>query len=183
MSRTVTTDKQLDLHMVPPAPLDTLIKKAFKMEVRTYRCDQAGCNATERKTTVRMVAAPHILVMRFVRFKDESEKLVDHIHFNEYQDLTRYQEGASRLRYRLRSVVLHRGSLESGHYVTIVRDPRDAWMVLNDNKPPRPIERAQFNVEGGKITSYILFWEKEERGRSLSKQADKESYMEQAQKL
>lgn len=167
--------------MAPAAPLNEIIKRGFAPELRDYNCNKRHCNGITIRSTTHIVAAPHILTIQIIRFSPiGSHKLPDNIPFDEYVDLARYQEGTSRLRYRLRSVVQHKGELGSGHYVAIVRDPRDQWILLDDDRDPRMITNtAELCSRVPGWTSYCLFWEKEE----LTRQKYIDFYAEQARKL
>lgn len=59
-------------------------------------------------------------------------------------------------------MVQHGGSLNGGHYVTVVRGPHGNWMEMNDDQPVNGVRLTDAQSLGGKWTSYLLFFEKEE---------------------
>lgn len=177
------SEPYLLVRLDPPAPLTVLIKRAFAEELIEIRCGNTDCSHdTTRPSTLRIVTAPHVLVIQICRFDSQkgAAKIRDKISFDEYLELTRYQEGSSNLRYRLRSVVQHSGRLDSGHYITSVRGPRDTWMTLNDSQPAKAQSmKAAQSAEKG-FNSYMLFWEKEEPLTAL--EANSRKFYEDQQK-
>lgn len=163
--------------------LSDLIRKAFRTDRPGYTCPSDKCNrSTGRCVTRRILTAPHILVIHLNRFiPDENYnpmKREDPIDFAECEDFTAYQEGTwRRLRYRLRSVIQHRGTMNVGHYVTVVRGPSGRRMKMNDNHAVQytdlqdacslePQEKRQLKkgekAKGNRWTSHLIFWEKVE---------------------
>ncbi len=166
-----------------PFFLNYLIKQAFKTKFDTYNCEAPDWNQrTGRRVTSVIETAPHMLVIHMKRFKWDEEtnsggKRTDLVTFAKHIDMTQHMEGKWPLRYRLRSVVQHRGELNGGHYVTVVRGPSDRWMKMSDNLPvlytdisgARSLDRQadpkrkKTSKRGDEVwTSYLLFWEKEE---------------------
>ena len=89
------------------------------------------------------------------------------ISFHEELDLSPFTVGSFFLKYRLLSVVQHRGTKAKGHYITLARAPSGAWMKLDDNNaslatgidPFCPQDEDDEDGEGP-FTPYVLFWAK-----------------------
>jgi len=64
VSRVVSDDNCLLLNVTPPAPLSILIKKAFATDNSAYNRDSPDYDGTERRTSIRITATPHILVVQ-----------------------------------------------------------------------------------------------------------------------
>jgi len=153
------------------------------------------CNACTvkpgRQVRKRIITSPEILVMQIRRFsydKSYNGRVVhDHIPFTERLDLSAFIDGPSTLKYRLVAVVNHRGSLGSGHYMTVARGPSGHWEEMNDSnvktvrlkdalRPKTPFspyllfyERLGDGVVEAPTRAYDpAFWDEEDRKRDLA---------------
>lgn len=75
----------------------------------------------------QLVTGPDILVIQLVRFnnwdRSGSGTKQGYHSFNEELDLSPYTRGNFPLKYRLLSVVQHRGTRAHGHYISIAKGP------------------------------------------------------------
>lgn len=145
-----------------------------------------------RQVRKRIITSPEILVMQIRRFsydKNYNGRIVHgHIPFAECLDLSAFNNGPSTLRYRLVAVVSHKGSLGSGHYITVARGPSGHWEEMNDSsvkivrlkdalRPRTPFSSYLLFYErvGGEVVEASTraydpeFWEDEDRKRDLAK--------------
>ena len=134
------------------------------------RCD-ACSSSSDTESICQLVSEPDILVIHLARFTDGSgsgpRKNTAVISFNEELDLSPFTKGKFSLKYRLLSVVQHRGTREQGHYITIARAPSGPWMKMDDNLASPATGTDPFGQrdgdEGGDegpFTPYVLFWAK-----------------------
>lgn len=127
-------------------------------------------------------------IRRFSYDKSYNGRVVhDHIPFTERLDLSAFIDGPSTLKYRLVAVVNHRGSLGSGHYMTVARGPSGHWEEMNDSnvktvrlkdalRPKTPFspyllfyERLGDGVVEAPTRAYDpAFWDEEDRKRDLA---------------
>ena len=168
-----------------------MVTKAFGTERVTCSCAEQLCFNKFKEATPNIATAPQILIMQLNRFEynpptSAFSKREDLVRIPHFLDLTPYQRTNNHpLRYRLRSVIQHRGTLNYGHYITLVRGPSGHWMKMDDDNR---VQRKSFSDawslgedeevpskgkkekekekrkdepkrEGNVWTSYMLFWE------------------------
>jgi ubiquitin C-terminal hydrolase len=63
------------------------------------------------------------------------------------------------IHFRLQGVIIHRGSAESGHYYSYIRDNDRNWLCFNDADVSRVTEQPV--IEQGTKFAYILFYSKD----------------------
>jgi len=151
------TNYILGVRFEEAAPLHKILQtKTFAKNILYGRnCDKCHTTA-DTSQTVRLLRSPDILVLQFLRFRSTGTKKMATIAFNEELDLTPFTLGLTPLRYQLRSVVHHRGTMSFGHYKTVARGPA-GWVEVDDSK----VSRARINdaqSPAGNWTPYILFW-------------------------
>ena len=151
--------------------LIALLKDEFAASPRDdFPCPHSpeGCGSRTNRTARRQwLAAPEILCMQLLRstsdWGSQGDKNESHVNFAEYIDLSEFVEGNGdrRAYYRLFSVIQHRGSLESGHYYVVARNPTGAWEEIEDTIVSTAGFMNAINPLG-RFTPYLLFWEKVE---------------------
>ena len=154
------------------APLENILGNiTFGSDtIPNRRCD-ACSSSSDTDSICQLVSGPDILVIQLARFTggsdSESRKNNAIISFNEELDLSPFTDEKLILKYRLLSVVQHRGTIEKGHYITIARAPSGPWMKFDDEvaSPATgadPFGQRDGDVEGdeGPFTPYVLFWAK-----------------------
>ena len=143
----------------------------FGVDKIPNRLCEACSSHSDTDSVCQLVLGPDILVINLARFTDgsvsESRKTNALIPFDEELDLSPFTKGNFSLKYRLLSVVQHRGAREQGHYITIARAPSGPWMKLDDMvaSPATgtdPFGQRPGDDEGDEVpfTPYVLFWAK-----------------------
>ncbi len=127
------------------------------------RC--TACNfESDRQQHKKIVTPPEILVLHICRFGSDRGNVrlrKDHIPFVERLDLSAYIDGKATLKYRLRAVIHHSGSLNSGHYITVARGPGGTWEEMNDhNVRSKGIRLADAVNPKNPWSPYLLFYER-----------------------
>jgi len=93
-----------------------------------YICDHCKLSGHCERTT-QLKQLPNTLMMTLKRFRHESwfaSKLDGHITFDE--DLK-----VNNVDYKLHGVVVHKGSLRYGHYISYVRTKANTWQQFDDD--------------------------------------------------
>ncbi|XP_026421587.1 ubiquitin carboxyl-terminal hydrolase 2-like [Papaver somniferum] len=131
------------------------------------RCDRCCCTGGNK--SIRVICAPLILTISLKRFNAENKKINDHIIFEETFDLRAYMDdryvGSDKLEYHLIGVVVHEGSVNTGHCFAYVRGDKSGgskednedftWYCLNDL-----VVREVSLGEVLQSQAYMLFYEK-----------------------
>ncbi|KAI3862678.1 hypothetical protein MKX03_013565, partial [Papaver bracteatum] len=144
--------------------LDQYIEVEF---VPDRRCDRCCCTGVN--TSIRVMHAPSILTISLMRFNADNKKINDHIIFEETFDLRAYMDdrsvGSDKLEYHLIGVVVHVGSVDTGHCFAYVRGDKSGgskednedftWYRLDDL-----VVREVSLGEVLQSQAYMLFYEK-----------------------
>ena len=113
-----------------------MIKQLYKEEIN---CDDWECEKCKLKTQyikqTKLWSLPKVLFIVVTRFADifrkntEPININDQLHFNEGTEL-----GNPNVRkcYKLSSMALHVGNLQSGHYMAICNNDTDNYLLYND---------------------------------------------------
>ncbi|XP_026421742.1 ubiquitin carboxyl-terminal hydrolase 16-like isoform X2 [Papaver somniferum] len=130
------------------------------------RCDRCSCMGGNK--SIRVIRAPLILTISLKRFNAENKKINDHIIFEETFDLRAYMDdryvGGDKLEYHLIGVVVHEGSVDTGHCFAYVRgdksggseeDNKDFTYCLDDL-----VVREVSLQQVLQSQAYMLFYEK-----------------------
>lgn len=146
--------------------LDQYIQLEFIPDWRCTRCGYMGGNYR-----TRVIRAPLILTISFGRFNAKNEKINDYVLFEETFDLQPYTDprfvGSDKLEYHLIGVVVHEGSVDTGHCFAYVRgdksvgseeDNKDfTWYCLNDSVVHEVSLQQVLESQ-----AYMLFYEKKD---------------------
>ncbi|KAJ5606460.1 hypothetical protein N7510_009241 [Penicillium lagena] len=110
-----------------------------------YHCEKCGNTPQRASKRLQVHKLPIILCMQLKRYEHisnsaNSEKMECHIDFpvslNMYPYTVKDKErvDTSRYIYDLSTVVVHQGTMDSGHYYAYTRLPGDKWVLMDDNK-------------------------------------------------
>ena len=122
---------------------------------------------------------PRILMFVLKRFEFDYDKMAkikinDYYEFPTELDMSKYIENNKDNRYELKSVVVHIGHSEGGHYYAYIKDDKTkTWHQFNDTSVTRfninDLEKETFGgkEEGSKEnktrSAYLLFYEKKDQ--------------------
>ena len=162
----------------PPATLKKCVRAALRTVVPDVVCSAEGCDHQSSRSKITSIdAAPSALCVQLRRFdfngatglmeKDEAS-----VAFAEALDLSQHltlRDQITKLQYQLATVVFHGGTLEAGHYVTIVRGPDGGWTKINNLLAQKgslaKLKKMTMKKEKERdvaMTPYMLFYEKVE---------------------
>lgn len=128
-------------------PLEDLIYTNLN-STRSMKCHSGACTDTGEKACEEFISVPpEVLIISLNRFrmtkskKPSIRKVSTKIDFKHRLDLARHYghrglDRNSELNYCLTSVIWHRGSLSSGHYMVTAKDPGvkdNTWRLFNDS--------------------------------------------------
>ena len=151
------------------ASLEEILRHVtFGHDTIPNRLCEACSSYSDTDCICQLVLEPDILVLHLARFTNMSGSVYKKnnavIPFNEELDLSPFTKGKLSLKYRLLSVVQHRGAREQGHYITIARAPSGPWMKLDDEVASPAAGTDPFGQQDeddeGPLTPYVLFWAK-----------------------
>ncbi|KAJ5777665.1 hypothetical protein N7520_000911 [Penicillium odoratum] len=110
----------------------------------SYHCEKCGNTPQRASKRLQIRKLPSILCMHLKRYEHKSassEKMHGHIDFPLTLNMLPYtvkkdkeRVDTSRYIYDLSTVVVHQGSMESGHYYAYTRVAGDKWVLMDDNK-------------------------------------------------
>ncbi|OCK84919.1 ubiquitin carboxyl-terminal hydrolase-like protein 22 [Lepidopterella palustris CBS 459.81] len=151
-------------------------EKLAAAEYTCHNCDGTQQNATKQLSIKRLPPVLPIHLKRFEHSKSSSSKLETKIRFPLQLDLYPYttrcktrhpnaksssnlpntnqniNSPANSLIYELSSVVVHKGKIDSGHYVSYSREGRD-WFMFDDSKVVLVSEAEVLDAN-----AYLLFY-------------------------
>lgn len=139
------------------APLHKLLRtNTFAgNSIQGRKCD--SCHSTnDTFQKVRLGRCPEILVVQLLRFRANGTKKSAKIALTEELDLTPFTLDHKPARYRISSVVDHRGTMDFGHYKAVTLGPR-GWEELDDSRVSR-ISLTDALHPAGSWTPYMIFW-------------------------
>jgi ubiquitin C-terminal hydrolase len=128
--------------------------------VEGYKCEE--CKDNKNKARKQVIGyASEILTVQLKRMDWTGRKIMTHVNIDPVLDLTRYREAGNEdsMKYELTSVVKHRGTLASGHYIAYAKGPDDIWYEYDDRK--KSVSSLGFAVGSrDKWTPYLLFFQR-----------------------
>jgi hypothetical protein len=163
-----------------PIPLEDCLSSFFKVELLTgeerYQCDHCK-RLTDGEKQFRIKYAPEVLVIQLKRFRYDSyfsSKVRTPVIFPENElDLRPYMKHPSKQDlYDLTGIIVHLGSVSSGHYLAYVRSwVDDEWYEMNDD-----LIKSVSWEEVAQKEAYILIYRRQHRrlGFSLTALAPEE---------
>ena len=158
-----------------------------------YQCDSCG----RKVRAVRRVlvnSLPKVLIITLRRFEFNYEimrrvKLNDFCEFPNELDMTDYTSdelGAQEkeyFQYRIKGVLVHLGTAESGHYYSYIRN-EDSWFEFNDALvvpfDPKDLSQEAFGgyegISSKQKSAYILFYERINYSKNLPEPGPETSF-------
>jgi len=111
--------------------IESLLVNNSRPEIMTginqIKCDK--CKAKQTATRMCCVSRyPEVFVLHLKRYKQENARLVkinSKVRFDEFLEL-------QNVKYELVGVVEHSGTLNTGHYTSIVKAAEDSWYYCSD---------------------------------------------------
>lgn len=147
-----------------PKSLRTSLAEYFAEEVDDVKCTKCG-SKKRRAREFQINAAPAVLFVHLKRFeanmygvvsKNSSRlALEETIDLGAYLSKAAMQKSGAGLKYRLASVVAHKGSLKQGHYITYGRDLEGEIWRFDDEYVDRASPESLLQPRDG-FTPYIL---------------------------
>ena len=133
-------------------------------------CPKCGKNFKFKYQKKDIHKFPQVLIIHIKRFKNDREKNEEIIEFHDEIDLSKYNNKGNEGKYKLHSVVFHKGTLISGHYTSVYNYfPTQQWLYCNDTKikllngKGNKIAGLNFNLDNSYSSigdAYILFYRK-----------------------
>ncbi|KAJ5156305.1 hypothetical protein N7492_009108 [Penicillium capsulatum] len=109
-----------------------------------YHCEKCGNTPQRASKRLQIRKLPAMLCMQLKRYEHNSassEKMNCHIDFPVTLNMLPYtvkkdkeRVDTSKYIYDLSTVIVHEGSMDSGHYFAFTRLPGDKWVLMDDNK-------------------------------------------------
>ncbi|KAJ5621705.1 hypothetical protein N7528_006488 [Penicillium herquei] len=111
----------------------------------SYHCEKCGNTPQRASKRLQIRKLPVILCMQLKRYEhnsSSSEKVHGHIDFPMTLNMLPYttvkkdkeRVDTSKYIYDLSTVIVHQGSMDSGHYYAYTRLAGDKWVLMDDNK-------------------------------------------------
>lgn len=158
-SKTLTMELSTTLEINKIEDLDSALKRYTSLETLTqgneWMCTECKKNVRATKK-FSFVKPPVILSLQLKRFKmngSEPIKLTRKVRFPLRLNFNPYLSKQAKITYKLQSIVVHMGSVYSGHYIAYVRAPNDAWYEMNDDCVKIVSLERVLNAE-----AYLLFY-------------------------
>lgn len=152
-----STDEEFDILSLPFADKVSLsLLSFFKNEVTDENVFCSKCKErtkSEKKYSAKMLGDNIIIHMKrfqtnLINGKFGKKKINDRIKIEEMLHINYHK-------YELRGIILHRGSIDGGHYTFLGRDLVNKWVLYNDSKC------MDFDLNSNhEISSYIFLYEK-----------------------
>ncbi|OBA20568.1 cysteine proteinase [Metschnikowia bicuspidata var. bicuspidata NRRL YB-4993] len=131
-----------------------------------YRCRSCR-NETQAHRNLRIKTIPPVLSFQLKRFKhnfanDTSSKIEEHVDVPLFLDLTKYtsefigptEESTDATKvYELFAIVNHTGLVNTGHYITYIKNTTGQWLKFDDS-----IITAASHEELKATNAYLLFY-------------------------
>ncbi|KAH3674931.1 hypothetical protein WICMUC_002951 [Wickerhamomyces mucosus] len=134
--------------------------RSEKLDIK-YNCSTCGerTNATKKLSLLKF---PNILSIQLKRFEhsNQSVKLERFIKFPFFLDMNKFstpymisKNVDPTLNYELYAVVCHIGTVNTGHYITFIKDNQGQWYKFDDS-----IVTAVIPEQVAEIKAYLLFY-------------------------
>ena len=149
----------LQLELLPGVKtLHELIASRFKPEPcdNDFICNNDGCNARGTHTKrCHITRWPQLLVVHLKRWRFNTRTQM-RSKIDDFVDFPVTYNTSSDTTYTLRSIVVHRGKANAGHYVAFVRDEGHGWLYYDDARTPAATPLSVVMRQ----CPYMLFYEK-----------------------
>ncbi|KUM65309.1 hypothetical protein ACN42_g1750 [Penicillium freii] len=110
----------------------------------SYHCEKCGNTPQRASKRLQIRKLPVMLCMQLKRYEhssNSSEKMNGHIDFPLSVNMLPYTVRKDNLpvdmsnyMYDLSTVIVHKGTMDSGHYYAYTRIDNDKWVLMDDNK-------------------------------------------------
>lgn len=143
-----------------------------------------------RHRVMRITQAPDMLCVALKRYDNWGRKIKQDVPFDPELDLTEFTEDGSELKYRLYSVVAHRGDdIQSGHYIAAVRNRDDQTISVADDTQVRTRRGRGFRDMQRPMTArrieippYLLIYQRLEPEPAKEEEVDRDNQQDQGSK-
>lgn len=166
-------------------PLEDVIADEM-VDTRNVRCESDHCQTErqraaqldssdddegvgpERRFVKRIVRGPDVLCIYFRRNDWQGAKIEDEVDYPENLDLSQHTEEGLPLKYRLFGVAAHSGTIDTGHWIGVVRHRNTRhFRTINDShvssKPTASFGDARWPQSmGAKFDPTLLVYVKKE---------------------
>eukprot|EP00916_Digyalum_oweni_P026423 GHVL01043419.1.p1 GENE.GHVL01043419.1~~GHVL01043419.1.p1 ORF type:complete len:1394 (+),score=290.14 GHVL01043419.1:220-4401(+) len=139
--------------------IETLLQAEVMDGANKYRAEGHGLQRARKG--VAFSSIPPVLQIHLRRFQYNLAtmhmfKVNDYFSFPKYLDMEKYVPGGGE--YSLHSVIVHSGSIDSGHYLAFVRpDPdEDQWYRFDDERVTKASEWAAIEDNYGGLENTLL---------------------------
>jgi ubiquitin carboxyl-terminal hydrolase 8 len=136
--------------------LDDCLNHHFKEEIlnqedHLWKCDK--CNSfSKSKKTIKLWKNPSILIISLKRFTYDFKKINQNIQIPNELDIKKYSLSKKNNKYKLKSVAMHMGNMNNGHYYSICKHANEKWYIIDD-LDVKEIQNPNFSQ------GYVFFYE------------------------
>ena len=126
-------------------------------KIDEYHCEKCK-NKTQAKDRTLISYCPYILLIQLLRFTNDGSKINKTVEIPKLLNLKKYSFNISnKIEYKLSSIICHSGSLDFGHYISVVNN-NDNWYLINDESVDIINDEQLFNIINN--MSYLLCYNK-----------------------
>lgn len=143
------------------------LHQCFKHFTQDEKLDvKYNCSKCKERTSVRkrlsILKLPNVLAIQLKRFEHTSAsvKLENFIKFPMFLNMsefsTSYQTSGEidpTLNYELFAIICHIGSVNTGHYIAVIKNNKGEWFKFDDS-----VVTLITNEQVSKLTAYLLFY-------------------------
>jgi ubiquitin C-terminal hydrolase len=150
--------------------LSMYLEKYMDEIVTGYKCDRCK-NTSDKHRLQKITHSPDVLLIQLKRFDWRGKKDSEPVRFSSTLNLNPYRDEANKVdsEYELSAVVVHAGSINSGHYICLAKGPDGVWMEFNDLSVSKSSLNAVLDLgtgggrskkDNGGWTPYLLFFQR-----------------------
>lgn len=126
-------------------------------KIDEYHCEKCK-NNTEAKDRTLISYCPYILLIQLLRFTNDGSKINKTIEIPKLLNFKKYTFNISNnVTYQLSSIVCHTGTLDFGHYISVV-NKNNNWYLINDESVDIINDNQLHNIINN--MSYLLCYNK-----------------------
>jgi ubiquitin C-terminal hydrolase len=146
--------------------LGAYVQQYLTYKVCGYKCDHCKDATTDKQRSRKLAHSPDIVTVQLKRFNWAGQKDSHPVPINTLLNLNanRTSNNKSNSGYELSAVVLHQGSLNGGHYISMAKGADGQWLEFDDNHVSRVSggEMAALTDKGkaGGFTPYLCFYQR-----------------------
>jgi ubiquitin C-terminal hydrolase len=155
----------IDIHLPENADTNTI----HNLVLENYNCENTKricdfCNyksssiiESNGKRSLRIWKTPKILLVHLKRFHGQGEKISSPVSLSLELDLGSISINTRHVSFKLCSIICHAGSLNYGHYFSIIYADGD-WLLYDDDVIVRSLSEEQVNSMSSMF--YVLVYER-----------------------